>query len=109
MSNLVRLYDETDRAELAEGFRRRVERYRKQNPYDDYLKGEKALADARFDVAVTHLKRAVRDKPQDVTFHVALAHAYQGLGMRGMARETMRKAQKLNEEQQEVMAVGVYQ
>lgn len=109
MSNLVLFYDRTDRPELAERFRKRVARYRAQNPYDDYLKGEEALADARFDDAVGHLKRAVRDKPDDVTFHVALARAYQGLGKEHLVRATMRKAQELSDDQKEIMGVGLYE
>ncbi len=67
------------------------------------------MADARFDVAVSHLRRAVRDKPDDVTFHVALARAYQGLGMQDRARETMRRARQLDVEQQRAMGVGLYE
>lgn len=108
LSNLVLLYDRTARPDLAEGFRRRVERYRAQNPYDDYLKGEQALADERFEDAARYIKRALRDKPQDVGFHLALARAYQGLGKEHVARATLRKAQRLSEDHDKIRGVALY-
>jgi Flp pilus assembly protein TadD len=109
MSNLVLLYDRTDRSELADGFRQRVARYRARNPYDEYLKGEEALSDERFDEAVTHLRQAVRDKPDDVRFRVALARAYRGLGKEQLARASIRKARQLSKEQEKVRDVSVYE
>ena len=109
MSNLVHFYDRTARPELAEAFRKRVERYRARNPYDDYLKGEAALADGRFDDAVIYLRRAIRDKPGDVTFHVALARAYEGLGNKRLMSVMIRKAQELSEGQDEIMGVRLYE
>lgn len=109
MSNLVRLYDHVGKPQLAERYRKRVLRYRSHNPYDEYLKGEQALADANYDEARQHFKRALRDKPDEVTFNVALARAYKGLGRDDLAHKWLRRARKLSDEQDDVTDTGVYE
>ena len=80
MSNLARLYKKMGRLERANYYKKKVERFRKKNPYYHYSLGVSAFADQSYDDALKHFKNAVRRKPKDHDFHFELAKTYSQLG-----------------------------
>ena len=76
MSNLARLYHKTGQAGKAKRFERKVDTYRRKNPYFHLELGDEAYALGRYDEAIRHYKNALRRKNDEHEVHFALARTY---------------------------------
>ncbi len=92
MTNIAKLYNETGRQKEAEPYLKKVESFRKKNPYYHFDRGEKAYFSGNFDDAVHHYKRAIRRKDKDHEFYFSLARAYFKLGEHRKATQALKKA-----------------
>jgi Flp pilus assembly protein TadD len=73
LSNLAHLMDMQGRKSEREGLERDVQRYRMKNPYYRYWLAQRAVENGNLQEAVSQLKRAIRDQPQDENFYALLA------------------------------------
>lgn len=80
MSNLVALYDASDRHDRAEVYRKRVREHRLGNPYYRFRLAQDAFFERDFDTAIEHLKHAIRRQKHNdrFVFLLGLCHLMQG-------------------------------
>ena len=84
-----RLYERLDRHELAQAYHHRAERARYQNPYARFWRGVAALERGEVRDALGHLRKAVREEPDELQFRLQLAKAYALLGRSHSAQQEM--------------------
>ena len=89
------LYDRMGRRDLATHYLRRAERARFQNPYARFWQGVAALEKGEVRSAVGHLRRAVREEPEELQFRLQLARAYALSGQGENAQQQMLAAEAL--------------
>jgi tetratricopeptide (TPR) repeat protein len=94
MSNLADLYRKTGDQEKAEKWAKKVERFRKKNPYYHFALGERAYGSGDFEAAVGHYRDALKRNSREHHFHFALAKAYMRLGKLEEVASALEKAKK---------------
>jgi len=93
INNLATLYTKTGQFDKAKSYQRKVNFFRKKNPYYHYNLGMDAFRREEYSDAVTHFKRAIRRKAEDHQFYFAIAKAYAFLGNMNKATDSLKKAQ----------------
>lgn len=94
LDNLARLYSKMGRVKQASNLRKKVEDYRRKNPFYHLSLGDRAYSASRFEEAISHYREAVKRRPNDDSFLFALARAYFAAGDFAHARECLEKAEK---------------
>jgi Flp pilus assembly protein TadD len=97
MSNLTALYDRRGDAEQAARYRKKVDSHRKQNPYFRYQMARIAYAVGDYDLAVDHLKYAMRKHREEDLFCALLGLVYLQMGDEEKSLRWMARAEKLAE------------
>lgn len=95
MSNAARLYAVLGDTRRAEELAERVARFRAANPYYRYVLAVNAYIHADYDAARVELTEAIRLYKQEHRFHFLLGAAYEKLGMREAAEQSMHTALEL--------------
>jgi cytochrome c-type biogenesis protein CcmH/NrfG len=95
MSDLARLYDRLGDQERADAYRQRVIHHRWLNPYYRYDLARQAYAEHRYDVAIGHLRYAIRQRPKEDQFCSLMGLAYLAKGDHKAARRWLAKAEEL--------------
>jgi len=95
MSNLAKLYARIGEENKAKRYERKVDIYRRKNPYFHLALGDEAYELGAFEEAVHHYKNALRRKADDHEIHFALARAYTRSGDLAKAEHHMGKARDL--------------
>jgi Flp pilus assembly protein TadD len=98
ISNLQRLYVKQDNTELANYYRQEAERSRMKNPYYRYYLAQKLLDDNQPDLALKHIKWAIRKYDKEHRFHFLAAKIYARLGKSDDAGKSLEWAAKLTED-----------
>lgn len=93
VNNLAMLYTRTGQESKAKSYQRRVNHFRKKNPYYHFNLGMDAFKKEAYGEAVTHFKRAIRRKEEDHQFYFAIAKAYAYMGNMEKATDSLKKAQ----------------
>lgn len=96
MSNAARLHQQLGHAREAEALLARVRETRRASPYFYLYQGERALAEDELDVALTHLKEALRLDSELPEVHLGLVKLYLALGELERARHHLRRALSLD-------------
>jgi len=96
--NLALLYSLTDRPVLAKKLRKQVADKRKDNPYYHAMLGEEAAYKGQTELAIKHLKKAIKMNNQEHRFYFALARSYMDLGELEKVEQSLKRAQKLAKE-----------
>lgn len=95
MSNAARLYAALGDTERAAELSDRVARFRAANPYYRYVLAVNAYLHADYDAARLELTEAIRLYKQEHRFHFLLGAAYEKLGMREAAEQSLHTALEL--------------
>jgi tetratricopeptide (TPR) repeat protein len=95
MSNLAGLYERQGDSKRAAAYRRRVVHHRMQNPYYRFQRAREAYGAGDWDVAIGHLKFAVRKKPDEASFFALMARCYLGKGDERAAHRWQSRADEL--------------
>jgi len=93
VNNLAALYRKMGNTQKAEQYQKRVNSFRKKNPYFHYQLGIEAYQNEKYEEAIVHFKRAIRRKEVDHQFYFSIAKAYAFLGRMEKASENLKKAQ----------------
>lgn len=101
MSNLANLYVEQGQAELAETYFDKVHAHRMKNPYYRYQMASLAFEEGDYGAAIEDLKYAVRRHKNEDEFYYLLSLSYLMEGDRKAAREWMKKAETVAQENSE--------
>ena len=80
MSNLAALYQSTGRAREAKSYASKVRRFKLKNPYYHFGLGMQAYQSGEYKTAIDHFKTALKIKPVEHNFDLAMARAYAQLG-----------------------------
>jgi len=95
MSNLARLYElQGDRGRAA-AYQKRVVYHRMRNPYYRYSLAREALASGDLDVAIGHLRYAIRRRPKEDEFCLQLGLAYLQQGDQRAAQRWLARAREV--------------
>jgi Flp pilus assembly protein TadD len=95
MSNLARLYEQLGDRERAAAYKKRVVHDRWRNPYYRYLLARQAYRAHDYVSAISHLKYAVREQPEEDKFCFLLGLSYQEKGDARAARRWLARAQEV--------------
>ena len=95
LNNLAALYDAQGRVHDAEKITKRVQRYRRRNPYYQFLLANRFFDAGQFLEAEVLLQAAIRLKDDDPSFYRALALTYAQLGDERQARQMRQRANRL--------------
>jgi Flp pilus assembly protein TadD len=95
MSDLARLYERLGDRERAEAYRKKVAYHRSLNPYYRYELARRAYQDHSYDVAIGHLKYAIRKRPKEDQFYFLLGASYLRKGDEPAARRWLARAEEL--------------
>jgi len=98
ISNLQRLYVKQSNTELANYYRQEAERSRMKNPYYRYYQAQQLLDDNQPDLALKHIKWAIRKYGKEHRFHFLAAKIYARLGKSDDAEKSLERAAKLTED-----------
>lgn len=99
ISNLQRLYVKQGNTELANYYRQEAERSRMKNPYYRYSLAKQLLDDNQPDLALKHIKWAIRKYGKEHRFHFLAAKIYARLGKRDDVEKSLEQAAKLTEDE----------
>lgn len=97
MSNLAGLYEQEGWTELAAQYRNKVKSHRMRNPYYRYQLARTAFDSGDYEVAIGHLKVAVRKNKNDDTFYFLMSLSYLNSGEKKAAQRWMKKAEEVAE------------
>ena len=97
MSNLTALYDRRGDPKLAARYRKKVRTHRKRNPYHRFQLARVAYALEDYELAIEHLKYAIRRYKDEDRFCALLGMAYLQMGEEEKSRRWMARAEKLAE------------
>lgn len=100
ISNLHRLYVKQGNTELANYYRQEAERSRMKNPYYRYYLAQQMLDDNQQDLALKHIKWAIRKYDKEHRFHFLAAKIYARLGKSDDAEKSLERAAKLTENEE---------
>jgi tetratricopeptide (TPR) repeat protein len=92
LANLVAVYAAIDEPELAADYRKRVQRYRERNPYYHFAVAERAYDDRQPLVALAAVRRALKLKRDEATFHALQGAALRELGRTREAEQSFVRA-----------------
>ncbi len=95
MSDLARLYERQGRRKQAAAYEKKVVHHRWLNPYYRYELARRAYLSQQYDVAVNHLKYAIRKRPKEDQFYFLLGAAYLKKGNLRAARRYLAEAEEL--------------
>ncbi len=95
MSNLAALYEQEGRTELAAQYRRKVESHRMLNPYYRYQLARTAFDNGDYEIAIYHLKFAIRKNKNDDNFYFLMSLSYLNNGEKVAAERWMKKAEEV--------------
>jgi len=97
MSNLTALYDRRGEPKLAARYRNKVRSHRKRNPYYRFQLARVAYHAEDYDLAINHLKYALRRHKEEDRFCALLGLAYLQMGDEKKSRHWMARAEKYAE------------
>ncbi len=97
MSNLVGLYEQEGRTDLAAQYRSKVKSHRMRNPYYRYQLARVAFDDGDYETAIGHLKYSVRKNKNEDSFYFLLSLSYLNSGEKEAAQRWMKKAEEVAE------------
>lgn len=95
MNNLYGIYLHLKKFDEAEELKRRVDNYRRKNPYYLLMLSNEALDQSRFEDSTSLLKRAIKLKEDDHQLHFAMAKAQYLSGNTVAAESSLRRAREL--------------
>ena len=95
MNNLYAIYVTQEKLDAAKKWKKRVENYRRKNPYYLLMLSEKALEQSQFEESTKLLKRAIRKKENDHRLHFALAKTQFLAGNKTAADSSLLRAREL--------------
>jgi len=95
MSNLVRLYDAAGDQKDALEYKKKVDQHRMRNPRLRFTLARSAFDDGEYDVAIDHLRHAIRMERDEGEYYVLLGMCYVMKGDLGKGRRLMAKAEKV--------------
>lgn len=99
-ANLASLYLFLGRSEEAQPLLHRVDEHLKKSPFHLFQLGMISLRQGDASQAVRHFRQAVRRLPKEPDFHVALADAYRAADDPEAARESLRRALGLTDDEE---------
>ncbi len=94
MNNLAVLYERLGRKGEARNLYTKVQKFNQRNPYYHYNLGMQAYQTGDYRVSVDRFRTALKLKPAEHHFHLALAKAYAKLGIMDKAGNSLRLAAK---------------
>ncbi len=94
INNIYILYRQSGRDEDAAKFAKKVAKYSKKNPYYLEKLANADISMGNYGSAITLLRKAIRIKPGEAKFHIALAYAYHQLGDYSNSIKAATKAQE---------------
>ncbi len=94
MSNLVTLYERLGREREANIYTAKVRKFKQKNPYYHFSLGIQAYDSGEYRESLEHLKTALKLKPMEHNFYLAIAKAYFRLGEMGKASANLKMAVK---------------
>jgi Flp pilus assembly protein TadD len=94
MSNLAALYERLGRERDAKNYQARVRKFKLRNPYYHYGLGMQSYEAGEFREAVDHFRSALKLKPVEHNFYLALARTYAKLGQMDKASSNLKLAAK---------------
>jgi Flp pilus assembly protein TadD len=92
--NLYILYKQDNQPLKAQKYAAIVEEHNRRNPYHLNRLAGQAMDNAKYERAISLLKRAVKIKKEEDRFHFALAQAYYQLGDVKRAKQALKKARE---------------
>lgn len=95
MSNLASLYETEGRLELAQQYRERVRKHRRENPYYRYQLAREAFDAGDYETAIGHLEYAIGKNENEDTFYFLLSLCYLNMGDKDTAQRWMKKAEEV--------------
>jgi Flp pilus assembly protein TadD len=95
MSNLARFYELQGDDESAALYHKKVREHRRENPYYRYQRARDAFELGDYDVAIRHLRYAIRKKNNEDQFYHLLGLVYLQKGNERAARRWLTKAQEV--------------
>jgi len=95
MSNLYEVYVAQEDYEAALNLQKKVERYRRDNPYYLLKLSDEALAQEQFEESINLLQRAIREKDNDHMLYFALAKTQYLSGELESAEDNLVRARQL--------------
>lgn len=93
LSNLGSLYEHEGMEQRAAEYRARVATHRNRNPYFRFYTASEAFVSGDYQVAIGHLKYAIRKRDDEPRFYSLLSLSYLMSGDRAAARRWMEKAE----------------
>ncbi len=99
ISNLQRLYVTQGNTELANYYKQEAERSRMKNPYYRYSLARQLLDDNQPNLALKHIKWAIRKYGKEHRFHFLAAKIYARLGRNDEVEKSLEQAAKLTEDE----------
>ncbi len=101
MSNLVRLHDMRGENEAAQKYKKKVDQHRMRNPHLRFSLAREAFENGDYDIAIDHLKHAIRKEKGESEYTFLLGLCYLMKGDIEKARRWTDKAKKLSETDEE--------
>ena len=95
MNNLTVLYDRSGNSKQAARYRNKVKSHRKRNPYYRFQLARVAYALEDYDLAIDHLKYAIRRNSDEDRFYALLGMVYLQKGDEIKSRRWMARAEEL--------------
>jgi Flp pilus assembly protein TadD len=95
ISNLQRLYVLQDNTELANYYKQEAELSRMKNPYYRYYLAQKLMDENQPDLALEHIKWAIREYKKEHRFYFIEAKIYSRLGRKDDAEKSLERAAEL--------------
>jgi len=94
LDNLVKLYEKMNRKADAQKLQKKVNRYRRKNPFYHFAMGQQAFDRGAYEDAVRYFQKAVKRRSGDHAFHFQLAQALARTGQMDKARKQLAKAEQ---------------
>jgi Flp pilus assembly protein TadD len=94
LNNLAILYQMTARSHLADKYNKKLERYRRKNPYYLVKLAEDEIKSGDYSKALRYTKKAIRKYEEEHEFHYVAARIYAHQGKTEKAMESLALAEK---------------
>ncbi len=94
MSNLASLYEREGRVDDAKCYQSKVRKFNQKNPYYHYNLGLQDFQSGEYHDSIEHLKTALKLKPAEHNFYLAVAKDYIQLGQMDKAADFLKLALK---------------
>jgi len=95
MSNLAGFYEHQGDTESAALYRKKVMDHRRKNPYYRYQRARDAYTAENYDLAISHLKVAIREKKNEDEFYFLLGMCYLKKGDERAAQRWLARAKEV--------------